>query len=140
MQAALKHLEQMITLSRTTWNSIEAETDDDHEWLPNPKQTGVIPGIRITKEMITTWRDFLDEADALLAGKKLIPHWRVDDGRGVNLRKVFTQPTNFDVVMWIHGAAAKPYLEEGTLTRVETWRRFQNIFRGQFIGFAIWFN
>jgi hypothetical protein len=25
-----------------------AETDDDHEWIPNPKQTGAIPGVTVT--------------------------------------------------------------------------------------------
>ena len=80
------------------------------------------------------------ETEAILAGKKLIPHWRVKDGRGVNLRKVFTEPTDFDLVMWVQGTAAKPYLERGPITQPEVWQRLQNVFRGQFIGFAIWFN
>ena len=140
MRSALAHLEDVIRLSRRTWDTIESETDDDHEWIPSPKQTGVIPGVQITEQMVSAWREFLDETDAILAGKKLIPHWRVKDGRGINLRKVFTEPTDFDLVMWAQGTAAKPYLERGPITQPEIWRRLQNVFRGQFIGFALWFN
>jgi hypothetical protein len=83
---------------------------------------------------------FLDEADAVLDGKKLIPFWRSRDGRGINLRRVFTEPTRFDLVLWFQGTAATPYLEEGELTSPDTWRRFQRIFRGEFFTFAAWFN
>ena len=140
MRSALSHLEEVIRLSRQTWSAIEDETDDDREWIPSPKQKGVIPGVRITEPMVNAWRSFLDESESILAGKKLIPHWRVNDGRGVNLRKIFTEPTNFDLVMWLQGTAAKPYLERGPITHPEIWRRLLDVFRGQFIGFAIWFN
>lgn len=136
----LEHLEAVIDLSRQNWKAIQAETDDDCEWIPNPKQTGVIPGVRVTEEMITGWHDFLDEAEQVLQGKKLVPHWRIKATHGVNLRKVFTEPREFDLVMWVHGAGALPYLEEGETTRPETWSRFQRVFRGEFIGFAMWFN
>ena len=81
-----------------------------------------------------------DGADAILKGEKLVPHWRVHDGRGINLRRVFTEPTRFDLVLWIQGSATKPYLERGTLTKPAFWRRMQRTFRGNFLGFAIWFN
>lgn len=60
--------------------------------------------------------------------------------RGVNVRQVFVEPRRFDLVLWVQGSAATPYLEEGPLSKPETWRRFQEVFRGEFIGFAIWFN
>ena len=140
MKSALTHLEAVIQQSRLCWRYVEAEKDDDHEWIPNAKQTSVIPGIRVTAEMIAGWKEFLNEAEAILKGKKLVPHWRVKGGRGINLRKVFTEPRKFDLVLWIQGSAAKPYLERGTLTDKEFWRRMQRLFRGNFIGFAIWFN
>ena len=46
----------------------------------------------------------------------------------------------FDLVLWVQGTAAAPYLEKGPKTKPETWRRLQTIFQGQFIGFAFWFN
>ena len=139
MKSSLSHLEAMLDLSRQTWKAIAAETDDDNEWLPGPKQTGVIPGVKVTVEIVNGWHDFLDEAEALLQGKKLVPHWRVT-GRAVNLRRVFLKPTQFDVVLWIQGTAAAPYLEQGETTKADTWNRLQRIFQGQFIGFALWFN
>lgn len=145
MESALHHLRAMIGLSRESWELIQAETDDDHEWLPNPKQTGVIPRVRVEQAMIDSWHEFLLEAEAILAGEKLIPYWRGPKGddampRGVNLHKVFTEPRRFDLVMWVQGTDAVPYLEEGNMTDAATWRRLQQVFRGQFIGFAIWFN
>ncbi len=139
-KTALAHLESMIALSHESWKFILAETDDDHEWVPNTKQHTVMPGGAVTIEMVKGWLEFLDEAKALLKGEKLIPFWRKGEDLGINLRRVFTEPRTFDLVLWVQGTAAAPYLEKGTLTKPETWQRFQNIFRGQFIGFALWFN
>jgi hypothetical protein len=138
-KAALGHLEQMLALSRESWKHIQAETDDDHEWLPNSKQKGAL-GIPIRQEQIDGWLQFVEELDALLSGKRLAPFWRGGDKRGVNLRRAFLEPRTLDLVLWIQGTAATPYLEEGPLTRPEVWTRLQRVFGGEFIGFAIWFN
>ena len=141
MSAVLAHLKAMLALSRESWKFYLAETDNDHEWIPNPKQTGVIPGVTVTEEMVKGWTiTFLDEAEEILAGRKLIPFWRDAGGRGINLRRVFVEPREFDLVLWVQGTAAAPYLEAGELTTPEVWRRLERIFRGEFIGFAIWFN
>ena len=139
LQASLAHFEQVFALSRESWKFIVAETDDDHEWLPGPKQHGVL-GVPVAQEQIDGWHEFLDEAESLLAGKRLAPFWRGKGMRGINLRKVFTEPQTFDLVLWIQGSAAVPYLEEGELTRKEVWDRLGRIFGGEFIGFALWFN
>jgi hypothetical protein len=140
MNAALEHLEAVITLSRQSWQDLLAETDDDHEWIPNTQQTGVVPGVQITPQMIAGWKEFLTEAELILQGKKLIPFWRAADKRGINLRKVFTEPRPFDLVLWVQGTAAAPYLEEGPLSTPEVWQRFNRLFNGEFVGFAVWFN
>jgi hypothetical protein len=140
MRSALGHLEEVVRLSRETWRVIEAETDDAGEWIPNANQTGTFPDTQVTAEMIAGWKEFLDEAERILAGRRLVPHWRLDKGRGVNLRRVFLEPRPFDVVRWCQGAAAVPYVEEGNCTEPDTWWRLQRTFRGNFIGFAIWFN
>lgn len=137
---ALGHLEAVIRLSRVSWKAIEAETDDDREWIPNSKQSCVIPGMRVTGDMIASWQEFLDEADAILAGRHLVPHWRLAEGRGINLRRVFLEPKKMDLVRWVQGAAIVPYVEKGKCTDPETWRQLEQTFGGQFIGFAIWFN
>jgi hypothetical protein len=140
MQSALAHLQQVTALSRASWKAILAETDDDYEWIPGPKQTGVIPNSKITKEMVAAWLKFLDETDSILAGKTLIPFWRNAPGMGLNAHRVFMEPTAFDLVLWVQGTAATPYLEKGTITAPEFWSMTNQVFRGQFLGFAIWFN
>jgi hypothetical protein len=140
MTAALEHLQEMLRQSRESWTAILTETDDDREWIPNSKQTGVIPNVRVSEAMIEGWFEFLNEADALLAGRKLVPFWRDAGGRGVNVRRAFTEPTTFDLVLWVQGTAAAPYLEKGELTSPATWARLQRIFRGNFFGFFLWFN
>jgi hypothetical protein len=140
MNAAVGHLEAMVARSRRSWELILAETDDDHEWIPSPKQTGVIPNVQVTAEMVQGWQSFLGEADAILKGNKLIPFWRGKEKQGINLRRVFTKPQRFDLVLWVQGTAAAPYLEEGTTTDPEVWERLLRVFGGEFIGFALWFN
>jgi hypothetical protein len=141
LQSAHAHLLAVVDQSRASWDAYLAETDDDREWIPNPKQkNAAIPGAEITPEMITAWRAVLDEFGAVLEGEKLIPFWRGEKPLGLNLKRVFYEPTEFDLVLWVQGGAAVPYLEEGPLTEPEFWTRLNREFRGQFLGFAIWVN
>jgi len=150
METAHKHLLAMIEQSRESWKRIDAETDDDAEWIPNPKQMNTAAQLPVTvsREVITGWHNVLDEAEAVLTGQKLVPFWRGDvkvaqatgHGLGVNLKKVFLEPKRFDLVMWVSGTGAQPYLEEGNLSTQEAWDRLTRVFRGEFFGFAIWFN
>jgi hypothetical protein len=94
----------------------------------------------MTPEMIQGWFAFLDEMEEILAEKKLLPFWREAGGRGINLRRVFTEPSALDLILWIQGTGAAPYLENGTITSPDFWETTNRIFRGQFLGFAIWFN
>ncbi|HNG76666.1 MAG TPA: hypothetical protein PLY72_19495 [Candidatus Obscuribacter sp.] len=140
METALHHFEAVVSESRVSWRYILAETDDDHEWLPNPNQTGVIPNVRVTKEMVQSWSEVMNEVEQLLAGKLLLPFWRGEEPVGINVRKVFLEPRTFDLVLWVQGTAAAPYLERGERTRKDTWTRLMRDFGGHFPGFAFWFN
>lgn len=139
MRAAHAHLLEMIAASRRSWQLIAAEGDDDLEWLPNRNQTSVT-GVELSAEMIAGWLAVLDELEDILQGRKLVPHWRITDGRGINLKRVLLEPEPFDLVLWVQGAAAVPYLEHGHLSSKRTWRRLTRVFRGDFIGFAVWIN
>jgi uncharacterized protein (TIGR03000 family) len=139
MKTALSHLEQVMALSKESWKYILAETDDDHEWIPNPRQRGAL-GIRVSQQMVDSWQEFVEEMEALLAGKRLIPLWRGREQRGINLRRVFLEPRPLDLVLWVQGTAATPYLEDGILTKPTVWNQLQRVFGGNFVGFAIWFN
>lgn len=138
MGRARDHLLAMIAQSRRCWEKVLVEVDDDREWIPNAQQTSLTP-LTVTEATISAWKKFLDEAEAVLEGEKLLPHWRVKDGQGINLKKVFEQPRTFDLVLWAHGAAAVPYLEEGELVSPETARSLIAAFQGRFLAFAVWF-
>ena len=99
LSRAREHLLAMIHESRRCWELALAETDDDREWIPNARQTSLTP-LTVDARRIAAWKQFLDEAEAVLQGKKLLPHWRVRDGRGINLKRVFEEPRTFDLVLW----------------------------------------
>jgi hypothetical protein len=139
MAAALEHLEQTLSMSRQMWKRVLAETDNDHEWIPSPRQTGAL-NIAVNQEMVDNWLKVVDEAESVLQGKKLLPFWRGKETRGINLRRVFLEPTPLDLVLWVQGTAATPYLEEGEMTRPATWGDFDNAFGGRLMGFGFWFN
>ena len=163
MADAHAHLLQVIELSRLNWASIRAETDNANEWLPGPGQTGVI-GVDINEEQVASWLAMLDELEKILKGELLVPFWRGagevlldEDGEwrddadtievgnthprlGVNVQKVFMEPTDFDLLLWIQGTAAAPYLEEGPRTQGRFWNRMNEAFGRNFPGFAVWIN
>lgn len=139
MRAALGHLESMVALSRESWRFIASEADDEAEWIPSPRQkNGVLPAATVTQQTVDGWMVFLTEFEAILQGKKLVPHWRLN--RGINLRRVFTEPRSFDPILWAQGSAALPYLEDGPMTDAQTWGMIMMMFEGNFLGYAVWFN
>jgi hypothetical protein len=138
MHDARERLKKMILLSRASWDSIEAETGNDREWIPNERQTSPFQSVIVDRKRIDGWRAVLDEADAILDGRKLVPHWRLR--QGINVRRVFEEPQPFDLVLWITGPAALPYLEDGPMVTSEEWNRVTDSFGGSFGVFAVWFN
>lgn len=138
MSAALAHLKSVIALSRETWEAVGRETDDDREWLPGPHQTSPFAELPVDAERLAAWHEVLDEADAILDGERLIPHWRFREG--INFRRIFEEPGTFDLVLWITGPAALPYLKEGVETSGEDWARIDDILRGGLAAYAAWFN
>lgn len=154
MRHALKHLEQVVSLSRESWKRINAEDDDDREWVPGPDQTSVMRGFNVGQDIVSGWHEFLDEFELILKGEKLAPFWRGIDGGispfggirqinpkiGINVRKVFTDPQRFDLALWLQGTGLQPFLEEGDITSPEKWQKMMSRFNGRFWNFALWFN
>jgi hypothetical protein len=130
-------LKSVVALNRKTWAAVRAETDNDNEWLPGPGQKGVLD-LPVTEDMITSWLAAIDELEAVLDGRLLAPHPRF--GRGVNVKRVFTEPRQFDLVLWITGHGVLPYLEDGPLLDGRAWNDAQRVFRGQLFFYAFWFN
>lgn len=138
MRGVRQHIKAMIALSRESWDSIEAETDDDLEWLPNAHQKSPFESIQVSQEQIAAWRAVMDQAELVIDGKKLVPHWRFT--KGFNLARVFDEPQAMDTVLWITGPAALPYLEDGPVSTAEDWNAMVDAFGGRFGVFAVWFN
>jgi hypothetical protein len=135
-----RHLLSAVALSRANWDAILAETDDDREWLPSPRQrSAAVTMLEVTDERIAAWRRGLDALESLLEGRSLLGHWRLDGG--IDLRRVFEEPRTFDLVLWMTGHAALPYLRDGGRpVSSATWQELQRAFGGSFLGFAAWFN
>ncbi|MGL4323212.1 MAG: hypothetical protein ACRCTD_04160, partial [Beijerinckiaceae bacterium] len=70
--------------------------------------------------------------------KLLMPHWRYE--QGFDFSSVFTQPRQFDLVLWMTGHAAIPYLRDGKAISSRTWMEWQRVFGGNFPGYLVWFN
>ena len=91
--------------------------------------------------------------ESILQGKTLVPFWRGIKGGvglggrmprnpklGINVRKIFMQPTRFDLALWLQGTALTPYLEEGEIADPEKWSKMMTSFRGNFFNYFFWFN
>lgn len=139
LKAAHGHLKQVVSLSRESWKAILAETDDDREWIPGPHQkNGVLNIGPVTDEIVSGWLATLDEFDAVLDGRKLLPHWRF--ALGINLKKILYEPKPFDLLLMATGQGAVPFLEKGDTITWETWERWQRTFNRNFPMYAAWFN
>ena len=141
LKVAHQHLLDTIQHSRKMWERINAETDDDREWIPSPSQSNPFTEVRVSRRMTESWGKFLDESEKILNGELLVPFWRgKNPKRGIDLHQVFHEPEDFDLVLWIHGSGAVPFIKMGECSKPQTWTEFQRVFRGDFFGFAIWFN
>jgi hypothetical protein len=137
--AVRQHLKEVVRLSRLSWQEILAETDDDHEWIPGPNQrNAAITMLPVTREIIDGWMKVLDDIEGVLNGDKLIPHFRFKSG--IDLKMVLEEPQPFDLVLWVTGHAAVPYLKDGDVISWESWNRWNGMLRGNFLGYAVWFN
>lgn len=134
------HLKQAVALSRENWGAILAETDDDNEWMPGPQQeNGAVRAIGpVAQEQVDGWRAALDDIEAVLDGRKLMPHWRF--ATGFNFKRFLLEPRPFDGVGLATGHAVAPFVEKGEALSWETWARWQRAFGGNFLGYAVWFN
>ena len=52
MKVVRQNLKDVIAISRQSWDAIEAETDDDREWLPSPRQTSYFARLSVTAERL----------------------------------------------------------------------------------------
>jgi hypothetical protein len=131
-------LKAVVTMSLKSWESARAETDNDGEWLPNARQTSAFIQLPVTEDEIDNWIAVMKELDLILDGKKLLGHWRFT--KGINVRRFFESSNSFDLVMLITGAAALPFLEDGTIVDMRSWAELTGPFGANFMNYGVWFN
>lgn len=138
LAGVLKRFQKITSLSRANWDAILAETDDNRELVPSPKQTSLVPDATVTDEVVAAWRETLDVADSVLAGQLLVPHWRFK--QGFDLNAWFNSAERFDLVMLLDGYDALPYLKEGPVASAESFAAANRVFGDQWMGYVFWFN
>jgi len=141
------HFLEMVEANKRFWAGIQQETDDDREWIPNPNQTSSM-GVTVTQETADGWQTVLADAEDILQGRKLVPYWRIDDRRGdentvkrgLNMKKMFMDPPETDLVHLLQGGVLAPYVEKGPMADMRSWREFGRMTGNQSSLFALWFN
>ena len=133
------HFLSMIEENRRFWSLVAAETDNDREWVPNDRQTSGL-GLNIPPGTGERWQAVLSDAEALLKGEALIPHWRFGAEAGINLKKAFENPPAVDLVTWIQGEGLLPYAEKGRRISSASWNDFERLVSGDAILFAVFLN
>ncbi len=139
LQAAREHLLEVIAFNRLYWPAIAAETDNDREWIPNANQTGPL-GIVLEPRAGESWLKVLDDAEAVLQGRLLIPHPLLPDGMGIDLDAYLADPVPLDLTGWIQGISAYPYAARGPWVTDSYWRAFGNMVQGRAGLHAVYFN
>lgn len=141
-----RHMVKVCELNRETWRFIRAETDDDHEWLPHPKQKGVL-GLPVTDEMIDGWLKAIDEVEGLLTGKKLLDLKGLvnTDGKGLNVKELLDHPPEKLELLKVANAGVDPkYLAKLTAANTfddQALNRVMAVFGDSLaVAYAAWFN
>lgn len=138
LAGVLERLKQITALSRRNWEMILAETDDDRELVPSPRQTSLIPDMAVTQDVVDAWMATLDTVDLVLDGELLVPHWRFS--QGFDLKAYFTTATETDIVMLITGSAALPYLKDGPVADAESFAEANETLGADWLNYVFWFN
>ena len=70
----------------------------------------------------------------------LVPWWRIGGTAGLNVGRMFTEPSPIDLAGWVQGWAALPYLEQGTIVSTDSTRAFASLIDGDPMLMALWLN
>ena len=135
-----RHILQVCVLNRETWRFIRAERDNDHEWLPNPRQTGVL-GLPVRDDMIDSWLEMVGELEALFNGTKLVPYTGHGD-RLLNLKALLEDPPD-KINIWelSSGGPGGKYLSHGKPIELNALWRLSQVFGDTLsVAYAVWFN
>ena len=133
------HFLAMIDDNRRLWSMVALEADNDREWIPNDRQVSGL-GFALPPETGARWQAVLADAEAVLNGEALIPHWRFGAEAGINLKRAFEDPPAVDLVTWIQGEGLLPYAEKGRRISTDAWNEFERLLSGDAVLFAVFLN
>lgn len=140
------HMLKVCELNRETWRHVRAETDDDHEWLPNAKQKGVL-GLPVRDDMIDGWLRAVGEVEGLLKGEKLLtlPLPGVGDDMGIDVKAFLDDPpAKLDIAKILGGKIDPKYLAKRTDKNRFDDRAFDRVLNlfgdGLSVAYMAWFN
>ena len=139
MTSAHGHFLAMVADNRRFWAEVVLETDNDKEWLPNDLQKSAM-GIELPPGTGPMWLGVLSDFEALLMGQKLVPYWRITGPAGVDVGQMFTDPRPIDLIAWVQGEGAVPYLKQGDLISPANWQAFEQVMSGQAMLFTLFLN
>lgn len=128
-QAAHAHFLGMIADNRSFWTRVATETDNKLEWIPNPRQSSALP-LEFPADIGARWRDVLAEAEAVLNGDLLIPHWRLGEGAGINLAMAMQNPPEIDFISIFQGEAILPFAQVGPRMSGQSLTAFSRMLGG----------
>jgi len=94
----------------------------------------------VTDATVVGWMSALDQAEGVLNGTLLIPHWRFDPSQGVNLRRMFEDPRPLDPVLMLAGPGALPYVETGPLAPDLNLDSANRLLNDGWLPYVLWFN
>ena len=139
IQNAQAHFLSMIAHNRVFWTALDAETDNDREWIPNENQTAAL-GFIVPTEAGDAWLDVLTDIEMMLKGELVIGHWRFADGYGINVQAYVDDPAPLSLIGWIQGTDALPFVREGDRITAQAMNRFESMTRGGTGMFMLLFN
>lgn len=138
-QDAHAHLLAMIADNRRFWAAVALEPDNKGEWVPNETQVSGL-GIVMPPGTGARWQAVLADAERLLKGELLIPHWRFGAEAGINLAKLFESPPPIDLLTFVQGEGLLPYAEKGERASQMAWDEFARLVQGDAMLFAVFLN
>ncbi|MBU1534443.1 hypothetical protein KKF84_03930 [Myxococcota bacterium] len=96
---------QGLELSAKAREAYLAETDDDREWVPSPRQKSHPMPMAVDARLYQTWGDILGDLQRLLGGKEGLsaaeittlfhPKWKTFPGGFIDLGAMFQNPKDF---------------------------------------------
>jgi hypothetical protein len=123
------HLLATVADNRTFWRRVALEQDNDAEWIPNKRQTSALP-LAFPADTGSRWLAVLTDAEALLRGDLLIPHWRLAPDAGINLARILENPPELDIIGIIQGQTLVPYMEQGRRIDARNLMAFEQLVAG----------